>query len=77
MIHLNSNPFISSNSISLQFPLKELSESNKIKKTKINNIQFNKFVNFLNSLFQQFQKLYLQNNFFVMNISCFLKIFKN
>ena len=63
MIHSTSNPSISSNSNSLKFPLKEVSESNKSNKTKINNIQYNKSVNFLNSLFQQFQKLYLQNNF--------------
>ena len=68
MIHSTSNPSISSNSNSLKFPLKEVSESNKSNKTKINNIQYNKSVNFLNSLFDQIQKLYLQNNFFVMNI---------
>ena len=63
MIHSTSNPSISSNSNSLKFPLKEVSESNKSNKTKINNIQYNKSVNFLNSLFDQIQKLYLQNNF--------------
>ena len=59
MIHSTSNPSISSNSNSLKFPLKEVSESNKSNKTKINNIQYNKSVNFLNSLFDQIQKLFI------------------